>query len=142
MMALSAPIAVDSFFFMSGLLMTWSILRELQKKYVQRRTCNGLQFFSNYHISSDGRLSYALVYFHRYLRLTPLLLVCVAVSMTIFRYFGSGPLWPLYRLAVEDNCRKYWWSTLLYIQNYWNPDDMVRKRMILLFIYYLRKNTD
>lgn len=81
-------------------------------------------------ICSNGKLNYILAYFHRYLRLTPLLAVCVVVSMTIFRYFGSGPLWPFYNhMAVEDNCRKYWWPTLLYIQNYYNADEMVRLRV-------------
>lgn len=78
-------------------------------------------------IRREGRLNYPLLYFHRYLRLTPLFAVCIVVSMTIFRYFGTGPLWPFYNyMAVEESCRKYWWSALLYIQNYYNPDEMVR----------------
>lgn len=37
---------------------------------------------------------------------------------------GSGPLWGnVYEL--QQPCRRYWWSSLLYIQNFVNVDDMV-----------------
>lgn len=83
--------------------------------------------YSLFLLDRNGRLNYPLLYFHRVLRLTPLLAVCVVVSMTIFRYFGTGPLWPFYNsMAVEENCRKNWWATLLYIQNYYDADNIVR----------------
>lgn len=28
---------------------------------------------------------------------------------------------------LGETCREYWWTTLLYIQNYWNPNNMVTK---------------
>lgn len=34
----------------------------------------------------------------------------------------SGPLRPI-MLNVQDVCEKYWWTTLLYVQNYVNPMD-------------------
>lgn len=43
--------------------------------------------------------------------------------MMIFKV-GSGPLWFSY-IAGSINCDKYWWTSLLYIQNYYNPDSIV-----------------
>lgn len=75
---------------------------------------------------SDGKFDYTLLYLHRYLRLTPLLAACVLIAITVFKHLGSGPLWALFNyVGVEENCRNYWWSTLLFIQNYYNPDQMV-----------------
>lgn len=65
-----------------------------------------------------------LLYLHRYLRLTPLLIVTVLFSMSLIRFFGSGPLWPNMIESLGIQCERYWWSTLLYIQNYANPKQM------------------
>ncbi|GLV35556.1 uncharacterized protein CBL_01294 [Carabus blaptoides fortunei] len=55
--------------------------------------------------------------------LTPSLAVMVLLHVTLIRYLGSGPNWPEVTAYLEGNCQKYWWSTLLYIQNYVNPDN-------------------
>lgn len=63
--------------------------------------------------------------FLRYLRHTPLLGVTILVSMSVLRFMGSGPLWPITIEYIGGNCKQYWWSTLIYIQNYVNPDEIV-----------------
>lgn len=73
----------------------------------------------------NGRLNLALIYFHRYIRLTPLLAVCILLSVSLFRFTGSGPLWPRMNDVISAQCKQNWWATLLYIQNYSHPDDMV-----------------
>lgn len=65
-----------------------------------------------------------MIYVHRYLRLTPLLIAVVLFSITLLRFFGSGPLWPMLTNTISNQCEKYWWSTLLYIQNYENPTEI------------------
>ncbi|XP_055304016.1 uncharacterized protein LOC129569308 [Sitodiplosis mosellana] len=103
MIILSAPIAVDTFFVLSGLLVSINMLKHLDK--------------------TQGRINISLLYFHRYLRLTPLLFISVLFSMSLLRFFGSGPLWSQL-MNINTNCEKYWWSTLLYVQNYVNPNDI------------------
>ncbi|KAF5288411.1 hypothetical protein FQR65_LT12024 [Abscondita terminalis] len=55
--------------------------------------------------------------------LTPALSVVVLISVTLMRHFGSGPIWPYVRdTYIVGPCGKYWWSSLLYVQNYVNPN--------------------
>lgn len=49
----------------------------------------------------------------------------VLVSATLLEYMGSGPRWPFLTLYFQKNCQENWWSTLLYVQNYVNPQKMV-----------------
>ncbi|KAF2888051.1 hypothetical protein ILUMI_18122 [Ignelater luminosus] len=40
------------------------------------------------------------------------------------KHLGSGPQWPdLIQSKLEQPCRNYWWSALLYVQNYVNPNE-------------------
>lgn len=77
------------------------------------------------HINSGGRINILTLYIHRYLRLTPLLAISVLLSTTLFRFLGDGPIWPGFTEFLKNQCEKHWWSTLLYVQNYVNPDDIV-----------------
>lgn len=61
------------------------------------------------------------MYLHRYLRMTPLLGVYILSSMSLFRFLGNGPVWPISVEFLSENCKQYWWTTLLHIQNYVNP---------------------
>lgn len=56
--------------------------------------------------------------------MTPALAVILLAHITILRHFGSGPLWPEISQFLSKNCIKYWWSTLLYVQNYVNPNEL------------------
>lgn len=71
-----------------------------------------------------GKLNIPLLYLHRYLRLTPALAAAILMHSTLIRHFGSGPLWKA--TDPQPMCEKYWWTTLLYVQNYVNPVDPVR----------------
>lgn len=44
--------------------------------------------------------------------------------MTLLRYLGSGPGWPGIVSYMETNCYNYWWSVLLYVQNFVNPNNV------------------
>ncbi|KAJ3619361.1 hypothetical protein MTP99_005049 [Tenebrio molitor] len=41
-----------------------------------------------------------------------------------FEDMGSGPKWPLIDKKFQQPCANYWWSALLYVQNYVNVNDM------------------
>lgn len=46
--------------------------------------------------------------------------------MTLLRFLGNGPFWPSTIEFLSKQCERHWWSTLLYVQNYVNPTDLVR----------------
>lgn len=57
--------------------------------------------------------------------------------MSIFGKMGSGPLWHPTINTVQEACRKYWWASIFYFQNYHNPDELVRTEHSHFFIYFL-----
>lgn len=104
MFLLSATVSVDTFFLMSGLLVGRSLLAYLEQR--------------------NGRLPLAWYYAHRYIRLTPSLAAAVLASVTVLPRMGDGPLWRMYLSVASAPCRRWWWTALLYVQNYANPQEM------------------
>lgn len=49
----------------------------------------------------------------------------ILAHVTFLKYLGSGPYWPEIIDRLGDSCHKYWWSALLYVQNFVNATDMV-----------------
>ena len=59
-------------------------------------------------------------------RVLPVLAIVVMINSTLLYRFGSGPLWDFMVSITETKyCAKYWWSTLLFIQNYVNTQENV-----------------
>lgn len=103
-LANTSNLAVDAFLLMGGMLATWSFLRQMEK---------------------NGKINLARFYFHRYLRITPVLAALVLTMVSFYRHFGTGPY---HQHALNFNlphCQKYWWASLLHIQNYYNPLELV-----------------
>ncbi|KAL5284199.1 hypothetical protein ACFFRR_006463, partial [Megaselia abdita] len=94
----NATISVDSFFFLSGLLLSWVGIKEIEK--------------------SKGRLNVPLMYFHRYLRLTPMLGFVMLFVVSLLKFMGNGPVWDDFLEGAASNCKANWWMNLLYIENY------------------------
>ncbi|XP_033118071.1 nose resistant to fluoxetine protein 6-like [Anneissia japonica] len=101
----NATFSVDSFFFLSGLLVTYLTL--------------------NYLRNNNGKLNWVMFYVHRYLRLTPVYMLVIFIFTTLTPYFATGPL---YSYIFDPNpapgvdtqitlCQDYWWTNLLYINN-------------------------
>jgi peptidoglycan/LPS O-acetylase OafA/YrhL len=65
--------AVDTFFWLSGLLMAYLFVRELQAK--------------------DGKVPWGMVYFHRFWRILPLYMFALFTSWAYLKYLGDSPLW-------------------------------------------------
>lgn len=113
---LSALLAVDTFFYIAGFLVSFSYLKtSLDKPPVEQLK------------------TVPKMYLHRYLRLTPSVGAMYLVTITIFRFFGTGPTWSLITHFLKDTCKEKWWKFFLYIQNYTDPDEMVQKLNILLY---------
>ncbi|XP_001605149.3 nose resistant to fluoxetine protein 6 [Nasonia vitripennis] len=95
--------AVDTFFVMSGFLMTYNFFKKRQK--------NEESFNVLYH------------YIHRYLRLTLPIAALVASMFLILVYPLSGALYEWMESVFFTGCRDKWWSVLTYTQNFVDPSN-------------------
>ncbi|XP_018568699.1 O-acyltransferase like protein [Anoplophora glabripennis] len=94
----NGTLSVDTFFFLSGLLVVYSFIKAMN---------NGVKF------------NIFKFYLHRYLRLTPALAAAVLFTAHLLRYVGESPRWDSISY-LEKGCQRYWWTALLYVQNYVN----------------------
>ena len=95
----NASNAVDSFFVMSGALAAYLNLIEMQKK--------------------QGKFPVITYYLHRYLRLTMVYAFVLFFFWTLAVHFGNVPLWREILGEQQESCQKYWWTNLLYINNFY-----------------------
>lgn len=65
-----------------------------------------------------------LFYLNRLLRMFPILAAAILLIASWYNHVADGPYWSVFASKV-DRCRTYWWSTLLYVQNYTNQSKMV-----------------
>ena len=88
--------SVDSFFFLSGVLVAYLTLRQMKKR--------------------NGRFPFVHYYVHRYLRLTPIYAFVLFFAWFLTRHIAAGP-----SLSLVDpfapQCSKFWWTNFLYINN-------------------------
>ena len=94
----NAYFAVDSFFVLSGLLLSFLSMKEIE----QRR----------------GKFPFISFYVHRLLRLSPSYYFVVFLYFKVLPHVGSGAVW---LLRDYDQCGKYWWTNILYINNFLLP---------------------
>ncbi|XP_042904054.2 nose resistant to fluoxetine protein 6 [Parasteatoda tepidariorum] len=87
--------SVDSFFVLSGFLMSYLYFQDCEKR--------------------KGKTPWLYFYVHRYLRLTPVYMIVLAFYATVLPVMGSGPFWR--DTNVDQNCHKNWWWNLLYINS-------------------------
>ncbi|KAJ8021165.1 Nose resistant to fluoxetine protein 6 [Holothuria leucospilota] len=92
-----ATFSVDTFFVLSGLLLTYLTLKHLAK--------------------SEGKLNWFLFVFHRFWRITPLYMVCIGIWSSLLVHIGTGPDKEEFYSGVRATCADYWWANLLYINN-------------------------
>ncbi|XP_031351945.1 nose resistant to fluoxetine protein 6-like isoform X1 [Photinus pyralis] len=99
----AATLNVDTFFLLSGAMVSYSAMNDFTKGY---------------------RFSVPVFYLRRILRLTPCLIAVGLIYIFLLRHMSHGPMWPLISGADITNCNENWWSTLFYVQNYANPLSM------------------
>ncbi|XP_017880967.1 nose resistant to fluoxetine protein 6-like [Ceratina calcarata] len=106
----NATYSVDTYFFISGFLLSYILLKEIEKEQKPK--------------SLPVRLKdLVLGIFKRYIRLTPAYLVVMLLSILNFNWYDKVSLFP----ASENEaslCSKYWWRNLLYIHNFYDFDQM------------------
>ncbi len=101
-------LSVDSFFFLSGLLIAYLTLRHMTRK--------------------NGRFPAVTYYVHRYLRLTPSYAFVLFFYWFLTMHLTDGPAYHFgtgVHSVSYGNCEKYWWTNLLYINNLypWSMQD-------------------
>ncbi|CAG4989463.1 unnamed protein product [Colias eurytheme] len=90
---------VQTYFLMSGCLLVYSLK-------------------VNPHTKSLTWSQLPLILFYRWCRLTGSLAVILGFITTWYRHVGSGPLWDYHVTPIINMCRTYWWSHLLFVNNY------------------------
>lgn len=97
---LFATFSVDTFFVLSGVLVTYLTLKELKER-------NG----------KFGILNWFLYYFHRIWRLTPTYMIALGIWASLVIHMGYGPEKEEHALYDKSICTDYWWTNLIYINN-------------------------
>lgn len=65
-----------------------------------------------------------MFYLNRLLRMFPVLAAFVLLQASLLNRVSDGPNWVIMEGHTE-RCRMYWWTTLLHVQNWVNPGEMV-----------------
>eukprot|EP01062_Namystynia_karyoxenos_P027009 TRINITY_DN2082_c0_g4_i1.p1 TRINITY_DN2082_c0_g4~~TRINITY_DN2082_c0_g4_i1.p1 ORF type:complete len:902 (+),score=265.55 TRINITY_DN2082_c0_g4_i1:101-2707(+) len=125
----SAFYAVDTFFFMSGFLACYSFTDE-NKGWKARLPDGGA-------LKTVGAT--LMVYVDRYVRLTPAYLFLIFFAAYLLQYFGTGPLWSMAMDGgdVAQACSTYWYSNILYINNFPKYTDHGLDKMCFGHSWYL-----
>ncbi|XP_074654644.1 nose resistant to fluoxetine protein 6-like isoform X2 [Tubulanus polymorphus] len=96
---INATVSVDSFFLLSGMLMTYLFMKQLDQ------------------VGSPKKINWLMFYFHRFWRLTPAYMLVLMVYVPLGPYFSDGPLYPQTEDGFDPNCKNNWWTNLLYVNN-------------------------
>nr|CAD7569101.1 unnamed protein product [Timema californicum] len=96
-------IYTDSFIMFSGLLTSYSFLKDLE-----RNKC----------------LNVWEKYISRYIRFTPNLVAIILFCTYVMTHLGSGPQWNLVVQHHADICQETMWRNFLYIHNYFGFQNM------------------
>lgn len=76
-------------------------------------------------MEKDGRVSILKMYIHRYLKVTPYVGIIIYFLLTLTPYSNDGPYFKLFTEAQVPACETYFWSAVLHVQNYVNPENIV-----------------
>ncbi|XP_045103020.1 nose resistant to fluoxetine protein 6-like [Portunus trituberculatus] len=94
---MNASYSVDTFLFMSGLLVAYTVLLEKDKA----RGVNWIMY-----------------YIHRFIRLSPPIVFTAAASATVFRFIMNGPNSHAVERNFVEPCREKWWADSIFINNF------------------------
>ena len=106
--------AVDTFFFLSGLLVAFVASREIVKAKGRRKTLAGEATFWSVYVVN------------RFLRLLPTFAAVLFFFWKVAPSLSSSPLWKLNWDKHSEACSNYWWSDLFFLNNFYpvgNPAD-------------------
>eukprot|EP01012_Entosiphon_sulcatum_P013262 TRINITY_DN1852_c0_g1_i1.p1 TRINITY_DN1852_c0_g1~~TRINITY_DN1852_c0_g1_i1.p1 ORF type:complete len:670 (-),score=111.56 TRINITY_DN1852_c0_g1_i1:530-2518(-) len=98
----AAVAAVDTFFWLTGFLVGYNLLKTMQRS---RRTLTKPAFWGQY-------------YFARIYRLSPVYYFVLVLYWKVLPHLTQGPLWPRLVDGIIPVCDDYWWTNILYINNF------------------------
>eukprot|EP00831_Metopus_contortus_P064511 TRINITY_DN57735_c0_g1_i2.p1 TRINITY_DN57735_c0_g1~~TRINITY_DN57735_c0_g1_i2.p1 ORF type:complete len:406 (-),score=21.86 TRINITY_DN57735_c0_g1_i2:26-1243(-) len=103
---LSATLAVDVFFFLTGFLGVLACQHQLKT-------------------SPKGKgITVFMMYLHRILRIWPLYAITIFFTFTIFPKLGNSALFSkLNSAGIPNYCEKYWYLNLLFLNNFVKADE-------------------
>lgn len=117
-MVVQASLAIETFFFLSGVLMSLSFANRLKPK--SDNPNSNQDELKNEKLEGTGpsyMMKWAHFYIHRYIRMTPATMLVIAFSMFAYRY-GDGPLWAEATHKAHQSCSQNWWRHLLHVANF------------------------
>ncbi|XP_067633298.1 nose resistant to fluoxetine protein 6 [Eurosta solidaginis] len=95
---------IQIFFVMSGFLL---YVNFNERSLVKSNTSIG-----------DCLIVYVKIFFYRYLRLLPSLIMLILFNSTLLVRLQNGPFWRHYVEAERVFCREYWWQNVFFVNNY------------------------
>ncbi|XP_018331971.1 nose resistant to fluoxetine protein 6-like [Agrilus planipennis] len=93
----------ETFLLVGGFLTTYSFLQKMDRY---------------------GNVSLFKLILQKYLRFTMPIAVLIVIHKLLLERVFEGPLLPCYKNPSLQNCNENWWSALLHVQNYVNPDNL------------------
>ncbi|XP_045468141.1 nose resistant to fluoxetine protein 6-like isoform X1 [Harmonia axyridis] len=125
----NATFSVDTFFFISGLLVTITYFRAEAKKEKSSKD------ETTSHIIKTNTGKFSLMIFYRFFRLTPAYLFVLGVNELILRYLHNTSV---FSPAIIDHitCSEYWWRNALYINNFFPQTEFC-----MLWSWYMANDT-
>ncbi|KAF6037766.1 hypothetical protein EB796_003922 [Bugula neritina] len=103
---MNATVSVDTFFVLSGLLVSYLFLKDFHKRKARL---------------VDFAKGLPLMYLHRYLRLTPAYGFLILIYTSLLWFVSDGPFWPNYPTppyqTFDQNCVNNWYLNILYVNN-------------------------
>ncbi|KAG8259123.1 hypothetical protein J6590_017301, partial [Homalodisca vitripennis] len=113
----NATFSVDTFFFISGLLVTYLYFKTLRPEPVARRSQDCSSQFQY-----GARRFFTLVGY-RFIRLTPAYMFVLGVAELNMRWIKNNSVFEPVSLD-QINCDRYWWRNALYINSLFPMKDM------------------
>ncbi|XP_046472647.1 nose resistant to fluoxetine protein 6 [Neodiprion pinetum] len=120
----NATFSVDTFFFISGLLVTVLYYRSLGSVKTDKN-----------HFFKSSSLKFLVMILYRFIRLTPAYLFALGVNEVVIRHVQARTV---FFPAIMDHltCEKYWWRNALYLNSLYP-----RTEMCMLWSWYMANDT-
>ncbi|XP_058446919.1 nose resistant to fluoxetine protein 6 isoform X2 [Malaya genurostris] len=125
----NATFSVDTFFFISGLLVTVLFFRSTKNETIIEKADRKHTFINTNLFQTVHRVYLSVLY--RFLRLTPAYFFVITFNELALKWtYGKSVFTP--GITDDVTCHKFWWRNILYINN-WYPFD----EMCMIWSWYL-----
>lgn len=128
LLLLGAFSAVDTFFWLSGLLCARALLAGAERQGAAAAEAG----------VGSALAQSAVALAHRFARLTPVYACALFTYAYVLPLAGWGPLWVgMQNSADLEYCRRYWWTNLLYVNNVAGEDGRTGTSGCMGWTWYL-----